>query len=283
MDELSRNKRRLTIGIVFVLLIIVLGSFVYFAFLRQAPTCFDNKTNQNEEGIDCGGVCALACTEQISARPLEIIETAIIPAGRGGQFDVLGKIRNPNSDSGASAFRYVFEIKDINGSTIATRSATGFILPGEEKYLLALNIEAAAASSVQLTISDVDWERFEGYRGKPAIALYQKRYNELSGGAAFGEAYGLVANESPYDFRSLTVRVILRDDASKPLAVNMTEMRTVRAGEERDFRLLWPTSFPGVVTRVEMEAEADVYNSENFIREYLPSGRFQEFLPPSAF
>ncbi len=60
-------------------------------------------------------------------------------------------------------------------------------------------------------------------------------------------------------------------------------MRTVQASEERDFRLLWPTAFPGTVTRVEMEAEADVYSTENFIRQYLPGGRFQEFTPASAF
>lgn len=281
MNELVRARKRLVIGAVFFGLVALLGSLVYFAFLKAPATCFDGRQNQDEEGRDCGGVCALVCEEQITAQNLEVAEVALVPAA-SGRVDVLGKVRNPNPDIGASAFRYMFEIKNQEGTAVL-REGVSFILPGEEKYLMALNIELAGTLSSVLRVSEVKWERFTEYRGRPAINFYQKRYSELSGGAAFSEAYGLLANESPYDFRSIRVKVVLRDAEGKALAFNATEMRTVQAGEERDFRLLWPTSFPGTVVKVEMEAEADVYSSENFLRQYLPRGKFQEFAPAQAF
>lgn len=277
MKELARARKRLIIGMVFFGLIAFLSALVYFAFLKPPATCFDAKQNQDEEGVDCGGACALVCQEQITAQNLEVREVAVVPAGNG-RVDVLGKIRNPNPDIGVSAFRYAFEIKNHEGAVVL-REGTSFILPGEEKYLMALNVELAGSLSSALHVSEAEWERFTDYRGRPSINFYHKRYSELSGGSAFSEAYGLLINESPYDFRSIRVKVILRDGAGKPLAFNSTEMRTVQANEERDFRLLWPTSFPGAVSQVEMEAEADVYSSENFLRQYLPGGRFQEFAP----
>lgn len=281
MDELRRKKKRLIIGSIFFGLAILLGTLVYFVFIKLPATCFDARQNQDEEGVDCGGACALVCKEQIAAKNLEVMEVAVVPAGNN-RVDILSRVHNPNPDIGASSFRYVFEIKNEDG-VIATRNGVSFILPGEEKYLMTLNVELTGTVTSSLAIQDVEWERFTDYRGRPPVNIYQRRYNELSGGSAFGEAYGLLSNESPYDFRSIRVKVVLRDADGRALAFNATEMRTVQASEERDFRLLWPTAFPGMVARVEMEAEADVYSSENFIRQYLPSGRFQEFTPASAF
>jgi len=75
----------------------------------------------------------------------------------------------------------------------------------------------------------------------------------------------------------------LRDSTGKPLALNSTEMNTVRSHENRDFRLVWPSAFPGAVENVEMVVDADVYHSENFIRQYLPGGKFQDITPARGY
>ena len=49
-------KKQLKIfsGFAVLVLLIVLGGIYYF---EPSPSCFDKIQNQNEEGIDCGGVC----------------------------------------------------------------------------------------------------------------------------------------------------------------------------------------------------------------------------------
>ena len=279
---MERSARQIIIAAIFFGTVLILETGAYFAFLKAPATCSDGVQNQKETGVDCGGTCT-ACKENVVGENLVIEEVAFVPAG-SGRYDVLGKIYNPNDTAGASSFQYVFELKDASGKVLATRPGESFILPQETKYLMELNLESSDQPvNATVKISTVVWERLSGYREKPVVNIYQKRYNQISSGAGFGEVFGLLSNESPYDFRSIGVKVILRDSTDKPLAFNMTEMNTISSGEERDFRLVWPTSFPGTVEKVEMEVDADVYHSDNFLRQYLPGGKFQEFTPPPAF
>jgi hypothetical protein len=272
----AHAQKKLVIGAVYGLILLVFLGAIFYFFFYTAPTCTDGVQNGKEAGVDCGGTCTNVCEEVITGQPFTIEEVAIMPGGRE-RYDILGKMYNPNDTEGASNFRYTVELKNASGQVIATRTSTSFILPQERKTLVAVGVESTETpTEATLRIEDITWERFSGYQEKPNINIYQKRYNQITSGIGFGEAFGLVSNESPFDFRSLTVKVILRDSTGKALAINSTEMRTITSGEERDFRLVWPEAFPGAVEAVEMEVDADYYHADNFLKQYLPGGRFQE-------
>jgi hypothetical protein len=273
--SMTRSTKRGIIIAIYISLFIGF-SFLMYQVFKPAPTCTDGKRNQNEAGVDCGGVCG-ACEAMLPAQDLQIGETALVYGGPQ-QYDVLAEIYNPNDRYGASEFVYTFLVKDAQGAAIATRSGKSFILPRETKHLIEVNLPAMSiGQSVTVDIQEVKWETFSGYRERPSLNVYSKRFDRISSGTGFGEAYGVLANESGFDFQSLIVKVILRDASGKPVALNTTEMRTVPAGERRDFRLVWPTSFPGDVERVDTEVEADVYRSDNFIRQYIPGSPLQGF------
>lgn len=276
--KFSRNTKRVFVAAIYLSFLALLLTGVYFAFIKAPETCFDNKQNQDETGVDCGGsVCQMVCKENVTGEKFQVKELAIVPGGNN-RYDVLGKIYNPNDQAGASSFAYIFELKDANGQILVSRTGKSFILPQETKDIIELNIETESRpATVNMKISDIEWEKFSGYREKPSITIYQKRYNQITSGSGFGEAYGLLSNESPFDFRSIIVKVILRDASGNPLAINTTEMRSVSSKEQRDFRLIWPTPFPGTVERVDMEVDADFYHSDNFMEQYFPGGKFQEF------
>jgi len=269
---MSRLVRQFVVTFIFLAFTAALLVGVYYAFIWVPETCNDVKKNQDEQGIDCGGVCTNACIEVVVGRDFVLEEVVFVPGGEH-RYDVLGKIYNGNDDIGAALFRYVFELKDGTGRVIATRSGESYILPQETKSLLELNLETTAMpASVVLTISQVVWERFSSYQEKPNVSIYQKRYSPIASGGGFGEVYGLVSNESPYDFRTVMVNIILRDASGKPLAVNRTTIDTFVSGQQRDFKLVWPLPFPGTVDKVDMEVDADVYHSENFVEQYFPRG-----------
>ena len=274
---LSRKNKQLFVALVYFTLAVLLSIGVYFAFIKLPETCFDNKQNQNEQAIDCGGVCQAVCEEHLVGADLELKEVAFVPGGNG-QYDVLTKLHNPNDEIGATSFEYTVDLKDGSGAVLASHSGTSYILPQENKYIFELNLATSSLpTSAVFRISEVKWARFSGYQEKPSISIYKKSYENISSGAGFSKAFGLVVNASPYDFRSIFVKVILRDANDKPLALNATEMRTVKSKEERDFSLVWPSAFPGTVEKMEMEVDADVYHSDNFVRQYMPGGKFQEF------
>jgi hypothetical protein len=240
---------------------------LYFVFLRVPPTCTDGKRNQNEAGIDCGGTCAAACELPLSAKDIVTREIAFVPSDRGS-YDVLASIYNPNDVAGAVQFSYTLSLRDASGALLSEQSGTSFLLPQENKYLLAFHLTSTTVpAEATLAISEVVWERFLGYTERPRVMVVQQAYERIRSGPGYGVASGLVVNESPYDFRSLLVKVVLRDAAGKPLAINETKMSTVFSKEQRDFRLLWPVAFPGEVKNAEMSVEADAYHQENLIKQ----------------
>ena len=83
--------------------------------------------------------------------------------------------------------------------------------------------------------------------------------------------YKRQVNNSPFDFTDLGIIVVLRDGENRVVAIQRTDMQTLRSGEQRDFTLKWPDPFSGDVQKVEVQTDANVYRTDTFIREYLPT------------
>lgn len=283
MLTLTRDTKRLTIIVIYIFLFLGLGTGGYFLF-RAAPTCLDGKQNQDESGVDCGGVCATACMETVMGEPIVIREVAALPV-ENGAYDVVARIYNPNNTVGAESFVYTIRLLDGTGNEVASVSNSSWILPQETKTLLAFALPVTSLpTKATLEITEAKWERLTNYDGKPKLGVYNKRYEPGKRPGEFGGiVMGLVTNESGYDFRLVTIKVILRDEQGEPLAINQTDRRTFLVGEQHEFRLTWPTPFPGEVATVETEVDADVYRSDNFLRRYLPAGRSQESVPSRGY
>jgi hypothetical protein len=270
---MPRGTKRFFIIFIYLALFFLVGWFV-FSRLMPKPTCSDGKQNQNEQGIDCGGVCQKQCEKKLEAQDLIIKEKSFVFGGQG-TYDVMARVSNPNNELGAASFSYTFTLKGADGSVLATRSGTSFILPVESKYVIETGLATAQApAEISVSVSTPQWTEFFGYE-KPELNIYQQRYDLISSGVGFSEADGLVRNESNFDFDTIKVNVVLRDANGNPVAFNSTEINTINAGEERDFRLLWPVNFPGSVQNVEMEADANVFDSQNFTQKYINSASQQ--------
>lgn len=272
---LERKNKQYGIITTYFIIFSLFIYWIYAAFLKAPETCFDKEQNQNETAIDCGGVCG-ACAVALPAEPLQVMEKSIVYGGPSVN-DVLVKIHNPNDTYGASSFTYTTTLKDASGAVLATKKNTSFILPKETKYLVQVGLATTATpASAEIQVSDIEWQSFVGFRESPNITIGHKQYGPVPSGVGFGQVVGTLVNQSNFDFQVITVKVILRDAAGKPLAVNSTEMRTIIADERRDVGpLIFPSYFPGDVASIDMEPEADTYHSDNFIKQYLPGGDSQ--------
>jgi hypothetical protein len=275
IDTNKRSFKKTVIIIVYIILFFLLGYLAYSLF-KTKPTCFDGVQNQKEEGIDCGGSCAV-CVKEPEVVPIAIKEKTFVYGGQG-KVDVMARISNPNSRFGADKFDYKFVLKGADGSVLAERIGKDFILPAGSKYIVENNLETANQPvSVEFSVSNSEWQEFSGFE-EPQLNIYNKRYDLISSGVGFSKVYALMRNESPFDFNVVKIKVILRDANQKPVAVNATEMRTILSNEQRDFTLIWQNSFPGDVLYVDVEAQANVFDSQNFIKTYSPSTKkFQRF------
>jgi hypothetical protein len=271
-------NRELKRSIIILSYLLILAGICWLIYYRLQPreSCFDQKMNQNEQGIDCGGVCQKECNV-LPQFNLTVEKTGFAESGISGKYDLFGEISNLNNDFGSGSFYYKFEIKDSSGSVLNQFSGKSFILPGEKKYLVAVNISSEVVpAEITLTLSDIKWEEFVNYE-KPQLKIINRNYQETNSGTNFSEAFGLLKNESPFDFSAIKIEVILKDAAGKIIALNSTVLNTVRTGENRDFKVIWPSKFSGEVGDMEIQTEVNVFDSESFAKRYFRSQKFQEY------
>jgi hypothetical protein len=265
MNEFSRNKKR-TLAIVVVVVLLFFLVFIVYLISRPEPTCNDGIQNQREAGIDCGGPCA-PCPEVIRASSLEMLESDFVYT-EGNKYDVAVKIKNPNNLLGSSNLTIVTKLIGSSGEILSeNRDHNFFILPKEEKYFLVYGLETdQIPAGVEVDLEEVTWSKFSQYE-EPRLVIINKEYEKSSGGAAwFSQAKGTLINRSGIDFEKINIKIILRSAKGELLAINSQIMNTVRSGEQRDFISSFPRSFSGDVSNMEIQAETNVFSSENFIR-----------------
>jgi len=256
------NKKRLIISAVYLAIFLLVIGAIYSTVKPKSQICPSGTQNQN-------GKCV---AQKITAAPLSTGDAGIVPSGVSGQYDFYGTVVNPNNVYGASSFNYDIKLKDASGQILAERTGQSYILPGDTKYIVETNFKPSATpSSYDFSVSNPSWTQFTNYYEKPDIEIVNKQYDEITDGTGFAQATGLLKNESPFDFDSITIRVILKDSSGHVIVLNSTEMNTVKSGENRDFRVFWPNHFPGEVSDVSTQTEVNIFNSQSFIKKYFSS------------
>lgn len=272
----KRDKKRLFIiaayAVIFVGII-----FLIYQWTRPAPDCFDGKQNQDEQGIDCGGMCAKKCPI-VARENLIVRQTGYVESGIAGSYDIYAEVANPNSSVGSGNFIYKFSVKNSAGEIMAEPAGTSFILPADKKYIIETNVAVKdIPASVELSVSDPQWVETSDAYEKPELKVVSKNYNEITSGIGFSEATGLLKNESPFSFSFIDLRIILENEDGKIVALNSTRMNTVNAGENRDFRVSWPNRFSGSASKMDVQIEVNVFDSEAFFRKYFKPERFRQY------
>ncbi|MEI7425752.1 MAG: hypothetical protein WCK16_02380 [Candidatus Moraniibacteriota bacterium] len=273
MDK--NNQKRMIIGLIYAVFFLAVSWFFYSLF-RTKPTCFDGTKNQNEEDVDCGGVCLKKC-KKIQAQDLTTGDLGVVESSIAGEYDFYGAVANPNNVYGSKNFIYKIIFLDETGSVMTEKQGSSFILPGDKKYIIENNIKLTKMpAKIQFSVTDSAWVELDDLYEKPDLKIINKTYNEISSGVGFSEAKGLLQNRSPFDFAIIKIKIIVRDSANKIIALNATEMRTVKSLEDRDYRAFWLGRFPGEVANVENQIEVNVFDSESFAKRYFKSEKFQQ-------
>lgn len=86
--------------------------------MQTEPTCFDGERNQDELGIDCGGVCQLLCPSQVS--PIALLWHRSFPIN-SQYYNAVAFIENPNFDAAVLEVPYVFILYDAEGVLVTER------------------------------------------------------------------------------------------------------------------------------------------------------------------
>lgn len=196
-----------------------------------------------QDYIDYAGIRQL---NQI--QPVQVIARQIIP-GTGGNVDVVARVRNPNTKWALKSFTYRFGV----GTAILDEERS-FLLPGEEKFLMALNVKASAAGNPQVLVDHEQWQRVIQYETwgpeRLSFAISEKsftpsRQGEISDQLQLSEVTAKLTNDTAYNYNELEVQVALYS-GTRLTAVNRVTLPDVRSGESREIAARFFGSLPSV-------------------------------------
>ncbi|MDB5236977.1 MAG: hypothetical protein JWL88_79 [Parcubacteria group bacterium] len=149
------KRRQFIVWSIFGAVIVALLAIVAIAIFYKTPTCIDQKQNQGETGIDCGGPCSHACVAEEHPAAVRFAR-AVSPSV--DRTDVIAYIDNPNMGAAAHGVKGTVTIYDANHAQLATRNVTFDLTPGGLTPVLVLGVLSSSTPVTQtfFTIDDAD-------------------------------------------------------------------------------------------------------------------------------
>lgn len=205
----------------------------------SAPSCLDNKQNQNEEGIDCGGSC-VPC----AIKNLQPIRSQIQIFGVNGNTNAVITLANPNLEYGAGSFAYTLNFYNQAKENIFSFTKDSFIYPAEaQKVIIEPNLRInfqSIAGQPELTITNLNWKPAAEFP-EPRIQTRQIK-TELIGNQA--TITGILVNRESFALSRAGVGALvyqnLSDGTTRLVGASKTILQNLNSLEERAFTIILP-------------------------------------------
>jgi len=153
----ERQKKQLKYLAIFLSPFLLMGIIFLKIYFSSPPSCYDNRRNQGETGVDCGGPCPPCEVKNLSPLVKFPVRYAIYP---DGSYDFAFKIFNPNENWGLKKITVSLIFFDENQKPIfESEPQISFLYPKETRWLIFSNLKPPQFSKVEpkIVIDDFDW------------------------------------------------------------------------------------------------------------------------------
>lgn len=196
-----------------------------------------------------------------------IIDSVAALKSRANQYDLLAKVTNPN--------RRWF-IKKVNYQFVSNGYASpvfvDFILPSQEKYLVAFNQSISSPpDSLILKIFEPEYQRV---KTSPEAVLADFLVENVDFVPSGSNAISLprikfkITNQSIFNFWELPVKIIL-SGRSHPVGVNQTIVSQFLSDETRAVEFAWLDEIKYNVSKIIVSPDINLFDQSN----YLPAAK----------
>jgi hypothetical protein len=232
MFSWSQKKRVLYISVLVLLALAVIVG-VYFIY-KPIPSCSDQKQNQDEVGVDCGGVCTLACPNQVM--PLTVLWSRIFKV-QNGIYDFTALIENKNRDLGVRSLPYTIKIFDKNNLFITERTGETFINPNDKFVIFESGIDLKSRIGVRAFIyfsANPVWIKVAN------LALKVDSGSVQFTDKPFPKLEAVITNPNLVDFNNIKFYAIVANQEKNVIAVSATLLETIGQKGSQKIYFTWP-------------------------------------------
>jgi hypothetical protein len=240
-------RRRFTIiAIIVGFVIVTLGAFAFFTF-HQAPSCRDNRQNQQEEGIDCGGPCAYVCTASEAAPSVRFVR-AVSPTP--GRTDMIAYVDNPNDTVAAQGLHYNVELYSSTNTVIAKGEGTVDLPPASTVPVFVPNFytgsQEVARAFITFDTPQHLWYRYQDTRVLPQIGDVVITTGDMP------RITATAVNPSATALKGTAFIVTVFDAEGNAIAASQTVAPTIAPHGAVPLVFTWPAPLSAIASRVEV-------------------------------
>lgn len=224
--------------------LLALGIFVwlfYLAFLQPPPSCFDERKNQDETEVDCGGPncseCELRRVQEVRTFPVLILNS---PDNK--RSTLLLQFQNPNANYGANPLTYAVNLYGADGGVIYTNTIETFIYPSEIINRIEPNIPVSSSriARSEIAIRKQEWVRRADFTAPKTQVRDVRVEYDIDKRQAM--VTGVLKNDNPFIILRAGVGVVLHGQNGSLVGLSKTLLEGLQPLEERPFTVQVPVS-----------------------------------------
>lgn len=247
MFSWSFRRRFLYIFIIALIIVPPLGFYIWKT-QQKPPSCADGVQNQNEHGVDCGGICQIACFFEVTAEPT--IQWSRAYYVSKGVYNLVAYIQNPNVNYISRPAKYLFRVYDEKNVLLGSREGivalpTAKIFPIFEP---SVNVGERIPKKVTFEfIEPVTWVEYAGE--KPELSVSEQ---VLSRELEAPKLEALVTNNTLHTYKAVEVVAIIYDQDGNGTMASRTFID--RLGDRGTARVLftWPEPMTASSSKIEI-------------------------------
>ena len=200
---------------------------------------------------------------------VEVIGTELIKTNKKRTYDVLGKIRNADTNWGVSSLKYKFILKDEEGNKVGEKERESYVLPQQERYLVEIGMEGLTeASKVELEVTLTEVQKLDEFKNPQT--QFKKENVKYFVDNKKSRANGELINSSPFGFDKVDIYIIVYDLDGRILGINYTNIDDFLPDSNRYFSVFWNRILSKSESNVQIEIEpnVDVFEAGSFMNTY---------------
>ncbi len=235
---MSRFIKKIVYGFLFLFSLVVILLAVYFIFIKSSPTCSDNKQNQNETEIDCGGPCLPCAIKNVKDLSNSAIEMF---AQDGGLGTILFSISNPNPTLGIEKIPFSIILFDNEGNRAVTVNQATSIAPGESKFIIEsgvkIDLDFVSRAEIKLDYNLDSWKTKTELPPQPLVELVDYNKKLLPDGLKIS---GDILNRGSSAVPEYFLGVILTNDLGIKISAAKKSLGRIEAFGKKTFEFIIP-------------------------------------------
>lgn len=247
-------KRQILYGVGALAALVLILAYPAYLLFHNDPTCSDGKQNGTEEGVDCGGVCARACTDRVA--PLAVKWTNFFAVGNG-TYNVAASVENRNAGAGIVDLPYRFVFYDIAGTVIAEREGRTFANPRDEVVIFEPGIATGGKTPVKVELvlpATPEW--IQAIEVTPERITVRDKV--FTGKDEKPKLTATLENTSPNEIRNVEAIAVVYDGRGNAAGVSSTLIERIKGDGTSPASFFWPLPFAAKRTTDVCTAPVDV-------------------------